>query len=1186
METPLHLACAYLLHCPSHTSPAAALSAHLRLPSPSALSPLLSAHPSRLCLLPDRRSIRLALAPEEQLLVTFLLSAPRHTSLISDISRCCPLPSCARRPGAYGRFLRARPFLFAQEGSGNAARLLSAAAPHTPEEALVVAFLSSLPLQRCNPGLVASRCPLPSCEGRPGAYLRWFRARPHLFLLEEYVMGGSSVALLGSPQLCPPPTPAAEDRARRGLGGVAGCALCGLPFFTSAEQRGHHEGGGRHTRLLSASRSALSRMGINSAGERLDSAPPQHGIAAALEAGEELAAPPGGSASCTLRLTNHSEQLWFLNDAAVLQPKCGELRVVGAAAAQSSLQPGAVAAFQVRFAPTQPATTRVLVTFSIFNEAGETSNVGCALLLRCSDPLAAAELAALAPKQPYQPRQRSRRAAWGREVEEAPQLAAAAPPLAATRPWLPPKVSLDKFNAKDSLQLAHGSGRRAHLLRVLLMLEELAAREDMAAFDMHGVAIEAGGLPNSRDPGVARLAVAGLAESRPSVTRGDTVLLNMVGGRGGAPFRARVCAVGQAMVGLALGPMGHAAVRNPAARFDVRFEQPRATYLVQHAAVAGVGDAPPLVDAVTDPRGAAPTDAELAAPLAAPPLLPSPLSFSQLNEAQRRAVAGALQAPMGAPLPAFIIFGPPGTGKTTTLAEYVLQVVARAKGSGARPGAPASVGSSGSSEGSGGAGGSGFFSALSSLGRSLLGRLAPILPPHTLILLAAPSNSAVDVLCERLLKWLPPGTLLRVNAFLREGGSMSPELRAASAPLSTSEGYLLPTRAQLGGAWVVAATCITAQRMLRTLQKSGQPPLFSHVCVDEAGQATEPETLCAIAGALRPAAAGSPHSGRVVLAGDPKQLGPILRSPIALAHGLGVSLLERLMAGGPHSPAPSGRFNPSHVVLLTQNYRSHPALIALPSALFYGDALRPAVEPGEASAFARWPGLAAGALATPQGFPLLFHGLRGRDLREGNSPSYFNPEEALAAVQHVESVLSFAGGGLRPDEVGIIAPYAKQCQKIRELLAKRKALAGVAVGSVELFQGGERRVVVVSTVRTTRELIAFDAKHALGFLDNPKRFNVAITRAKQLLIVVGDPHVLCLDNSWSALLRYAVANGAYKGCELPGGYEGGAEGAGGGLLQRLQEEVVAEALGGGEGGAAACAVVRGEEMGMPHIDAE
>ena len=104
-------------------------------------------------------------------------------------------------------------------------------------------------------------------------------------------------------------------------------------------------------------------------------------------------------------------------------------------------------------------------------------------------------------------------------------------------------------------------------------------------------------------------------------------------------------------------------------------------------------------------------------------------------------------------------------------------------------------------------------------------------------------------------------------------------------------------------------------------------------------------------------------------------------------------------------------------------------------------------------------------------------------------------------------------------------------QKLRLLLSANR-LYGIKVGSVEEFQGQERRVIIVSTVRSSDEHLESDAAHALGFVRSPKRFNVAVTRAKALLVVVGNPHVLRLDPCWRALLESARRVGAYRGCAL------------------------------------------------------
>jgi len=83
---------------------------------------------------------------------------------------------------------------------------------------------------------------------------------------------------------------------------------------------------------------------------------------------------------------------------------------------------------------------------------------------------------------------------------------------------------------------------------------------------------------------------------------------------------------------------------------------------------------------------------------------------------------------------------------------------------------------------------------------------------------------------------------------------------------------------------------------------------------------------------------------------------------------------------------------------------------------------------------------------------------------------------------------------------------------------------------VEEFQGQERRVIILSTVRSTnKEYLDMDRDFHLGFLDNPKRFNVAITRAQALLILIGNPDMLCMDTNWTRLLDYCTENDACIG---------------------------------------------------------
>ena len=125
--------------------------------------------------------------------------------------------------------------------------------------------------------------------------------------------------------------------------------------------------------------------------------------------------------------------------------------------------------------------------------------------------------------------------------------------------------------------------------------------------------------------------------------------------------------------------------------------------------------------------------------------------------------------------------------------------------------------------------------------------------------------------------------------------------------------------------------------------------------------------------------------------------------------------------------------------------------------------------------------------------------------------------------------------------------------------------------------------------------MAFDTRHALGFLSNPKRFNVAVTRARALLIVVGNPAVLSRDACWAALLRHAVRNGAYQGCALPPDFRDGDasgsdgsddDGDGGDGTTQLLHRVAAEELALAEAEAeAAAGRFRAEELPAFNNDA-
>lgn len=115
--------------------------------------------------------------------------------------------------------------------------------------------------------------------------------------------------------------------------------------------------------------------------------------------------------------------------------------------------------------------------------------------------------------------------------------------------------------------------------------------------------------------------------------------------------------------------------------------------------------------------------------------------------------------------------------------------------------------------------------------------------------------------------------------------------------------------------------------------------------------------------------------------------------------------------------------------------------------------------------------------------------------------------------------------------LGVIAPYRKQVQQIRISL-RNNSLSSIRVGTIEDYQGQEEKIIIISTVRNSwkGKDKDFDSKNDLGILFNRKRFNVAISRAKALLIVVGNPNALSLDPYWKYFIEYCIRNNAYSGC--------------------------------------------------------
>jgi superfamily I DNA and/or RNA helicase len=202
------------------------------------------------------------------------------------------------------------------------------------------------------------------------------------------------------------------------------------------------------------------------------------------------------------------------------------------------------------------------------------------------------------------------------------------------------------------------------------------------------------------------------------------------------------------------------------------------------------------------------------------------------------------------------------------------------------------------------------------------------------------------------------------------------------------------------------------------------------------------------------------------------------------------------------------------VLRLEDNYRAHAALLEVPSRLFYASRLREAADRGVTESLLPW---------EHGGFALLAWGVCGRHMRELDSPSFFNPLEAHKIAELISLLVRSEKVHCEPKDVGVLCQsssrpqppasdfgragaFRKQVLKLRTLLRAR-GLGAVSVGQVYDFQGAEMRVVIVSTTLSSRPFVGAAAAAdgaalpPIGLLD-ARRFNVAVTRAKALCIVV------------------------------------------------------------------------------------
>ncbi|KAI5054863.1 hypothetical protein GOP47_0030008 [Adiantum capillus-veneris] len=576
------------------------------------------------------------------------------------------------------------------------------------------------------------------------------------------------------------------------------------------------------------------------------------------------------------------------------------------------------------------------------------------------------------------------------------------------------------------------------------MWKRVQWKKDICAYDMENATMQ------HDKAGYLVLSVPGLLERRPSVIYGDMIYVKAHGEK--EHYQGFVHHVQAEQVLVKFHPSFH---KNFVAKqkYKVRFSYSRTT--IRRSLWAVEVASKTLAKNFLFPECAPTQTIQKDTPF-------EPLN-RVLNDEQRQCVSEILKKAGGPP---YLIHGPPGTGKTVTVVEAILQVLKRKD-------------------------------------------------DNCHILACAPSNAAADVLLDRLRGCVQVKDMLRLNAYTRQVHDVAAELR----PYCHTDGtfFSCPPLEKLVKYKVVVSTFFSVAMLEEKALERGH---FSHMFLDEAGQAMEPEALVAMASFKVPRSV-------VVLAGDHLQLGPVIRSRTAMKYGLGTSLLERLSALPLYNTSQTkSEPNSLAVTRLVRNYRSHQAILDIPSRLFYNGELIPSAPKDISDSMYGWEGL------PNKKFPVLIVGVEGVDQREGKSPSWFNAQEVSKVIELVDKLKKWRQSRLSDNDIGIISPYSQQVKKIKSALAS-KNMKLIKTGSVEQFQGQEKRVIIISMVRSVKAFLESDEDPNFPFLHNPKRFNVAITRAKALLIVIGNPHVLDQHEHWKELLQYCLLHKSYVGCTPP-----------------------------------------------------
>lgn len=454
-------------------------------------------------------------------------------------------------------------------------------------------------------------------------------------------------------------------------------------------------------------------------------------------------------------------------------------------------------------------------------------------------------------------------------------------------------------------------------------------------------------------------------------------------------------------------------------------------------------------------------------------------TISLLNPSQQTALRTVFESTDVA-----FIHGPPGTGKTTTLVQAIRYTIKEEKQ----------------------------------------------------VLVSAPSNAAVDLLVDKLseqgLQALRIGHPARVTEQslsktldyriaahpnykeLRSLRKRMEQARSMAFKYKRTYGYhekeqrrllmqevkLLKSDADQLEFYIINDLLQRMDAICCTLVGASHPVLrgkkFKTVFIDEAGQSLEPASWIPL---LR--------SERVVFAGDHQQLPPTIKSVEAARNGLSKTLFQKGIER-----------QPQQVSMLQVQYRMHEKIMEFSSRYFYEDKLI-AHESVRSH------------LLRPHLAPVTFIDTAGCGYNEKQDPetlSRMNTEEAALLVQRAEVLVEEIGVNAWVDEqisLGIITPYSAQVEQLHKLAEASSILEPlyryITINTVDAFQGQERDVIMISFVRS-------NDNSEVGFLSDIRRTNVAMTRARKMLVMIGDSATLSSHPFYLEVLEYVQQEGFYK----------------------------------------------------------